>query len=228
MNAARIETRRLLLRPPERADAPAIRGYLAQEHVRQYNCLGKLPTVEELERILLHEPEKQFSIVRKEDGLVLGHIGLEEDALRFRVKSVSLDYYLGEAHTRKGYMLEALDGLLRYLFLREGMEAVSALAFVENSASIALLEKLGFTREGTLRRAMRTFQDKYFDDAVFSLLREEYLAAHPPPQAGGPSRHQNGSAHWDCPPQAPGSDLPRELRLCAGPPPGPGRGGTST
>ena len=180
MEPVRIETGRLLLRPPERADAPIIREFLAQEHVRRYNCLGQLPAMEQMEELLLCEPGSQFSLVRKEDGQVLGHIGLGADALRFRVKSLSLDYYLGEEYARRGYMCEALGGLLRRLFLQEGVEAVSARAFVENAASMALLEKLGFTQEGTLRRAVRTYEGKCFDDTVFSLLREEYLAAHPP------------------------------------------------
>lgn len=77
-------------------------------------------------------------------------------------------------------MSEALEGLLRYLFLQTGTEAVSARAFTENAASLGLLEKLGFTREGTLRRAVRTYEGRCFDDAVFSLLREEYFTAHPP------------------------------------------------
>ena len=52
----------------------------------------------------------------------MGHIGLGADALRFRVKSLSLDYYLGEEYARRGYMCEALGGLLRRLFLgRRGL-----------------------------------------------------------------------------------------------------------
>lgn len=180
MEPIRIETGRLLLRPPKQADAPALREFLAQEYVRRYNCLGKLPTVEKLEELLLSEPERQFSLVRRADGQVLGHIGLETDSLRFRMEALSLDYYLGEEHAHKGYMSEALEGLLRYLFLQTGTEAVSARAFTENAASLGLLEKLGFTREGTLRRAVRTYEGRCFDDAVFSLLREEYFAAHPP------------------------------------------------
>lgn len=180
MGPVKIETERLLLRPPERADAPALREILAQDFVRRYNCLGKLPTVEGLEELLLREPGSQFSVVRKEGGQVLGHIGLEQDGLRFRVDSVALDYYLGEEYARMGYMSEALGGLIRYLFLHEGKEVVSARAFAENAASIALLEKLGFTREGFLRRAVRTYEGKCFDDVPFSLLKEEYLAAHPP------------------------------------------------
>lgn len=180
MEPIRIETDRLLLRPPKRADAPALREFLAQEYVRRYNCLGKLPTVEKLEELLLSEPERQFSLVRRADGKVLGHIGLETDSLRFRMEALSLDYYLGEEHAHKGYMSEALEGLLRYLFLQTGTEVVSARAFTENAASLSLLEKLGFTREGTLRRAVRTYEGRCFDDAVFSLLREEYFTAHPP------------------------------------------------
>ena len=176
----RLETQRLLLRAPEKGDAPPMRELWQQEFVRRYNCFGKLPSVEEAEEILARDPGSQLILVRQADGAALGHIGMEKDALRYGVLSFSLDYYLGEESSRKGYMSEALERVLKYLFHQRGAEAVSARAFTENAASAGLLEKLGFTREGTLRRAVRNFEGQAFDDAVFSLLREEYLAAHPP------------------------------------------------
>lgn len=174
MEPARIETERLLLRPPERADAPEVRELIAQEHVRRYNVFGKLPDVVEMEELLLKEPGSQLSMVLKESGKVIGHIGVEGDHLRHRVESVCLDYYLGEEYARRGYMFEALEGLIRHLFLCEGMELISARVFVENQASAGLLEKLGFVREGVLRRAVRNYEDRVFDDMLYSLLREDW------------------------------------------------------
>ncbi len=175
-----LETQRLLLRTPQRADALPIRELWRQDFVREYNCFGPLPSVEEVEEILARDPQSQLVLVERKSGRVIGHTGMGRDSLRYRVKSFSLDYYLGEEYARQGYMTEALERVLAYLFLRQGAESVSARAFAENAASIALLEKLSFTREGTLRRAVRNFEGRAFDDAVFSLLREEYLAAHPP------------------------------------------------
>ncbi len=179
MLPARLETDRLLLRQPEKADAAAVRELMMQEFVRRNNCFGLPLPLEAVEQMLTSRPD-QMVLTRKEDGAVIGHVSAQPDGLRYQVDAVSLSYYLGEAYARQGYMTEALERVLAYLFLRQGAESVSARAFAENAASIALLEKLGFTREGTLRRAVRNFEGRAFDDAVFSLLREEYLAAHPP------------------------------------------------
>lgn len=170
----RLETERLILRQPEREDAEPIRALLQQPFVRRYNCLGALPTIEKLEAMLTDEPGSQLVICRKEDGAVIGHIGMEQDSLRYRVESICLDYYLGEEYSRKGYMSEALQALICQLFRERSAEVVCARSFAENTASIALLTKLGFTREGMLRSAVRNFEGKVFDDVLFSLLRTEY------------------------------------------------------
>ncbi len=174
-----LETRRLILRAPEKADAPAFLALWRQEFVRRYNVFGKLPSLEEAEDILTQNPGGQLALVQKDGGVVVGRVGIESDRLRFRVKSFSLDYYLGEAWARQGYMTEALERVLDYLFAQRGAELVSARAFTENAASLGILEKLGFTREGTLRRGVRTYEDKCFDDALFSLLREEWALRRP-------------------------------------------------
>lgn len=170
----RLETERLILREPEKEDAEPIRAFLQQDFVRRYNCLGELPTVEKTAALLLREPGSQLVICRKEDLRVIGHIGMEQDALRYRVESICLDYYLGEEYSRKGYMSEALEALIGRLFSEGSVEVICARAFSENAASIALLTKLGFVREGLLRRAVRNFEGKVFDDILFSLLKTEY------------------------------------------------------
>lgn len=173
----RLETDRLVLRRPEKADAAAELALLRQEFVRRYNCLGKLPTTEQMEEMLTSDPGSQLVLCLKEDGTLIGHIGIEPDSLRYRVEAVCLDYYLGERDSRKGYMSEALECLIGWLFREGGVEVICARSFTENAASLALLHKLGFTREGTLRRAVRNFEGQVFDDALFSLLRSEYPVA---------------------------------------------------
>ncbi len=173
-SSASLETARLLLRRPVAEDAASILAILRQPFVRRYNCLGEPPTVEKLAERLVRDSENQFVICLRESGTVIGHIGLEEDPLRYRVESVCLDYYLGEEYARRGYMSEALKVLLTFLFGEGGLEIVSARAFSENAASLALLRKLGFVREGILRRAVRNFEGKVFDDVIFSLQKSEF------------------------------------------------------
>lgn len=175
----RIETERLLLRKPKPEDAEAVLSLIQQPFVRRYNCFREQPSLKEAEDMLNRDPENQFVICLKKTGKVIGHIGMEEDSLRYRVGSVSLDYFLGEEYARKGYMSEALRSVIAFLFHERRAEIISARAFSENTASIALLQKLGFAREGMLRSAVRNFEDKTFDDVLFSLLKTEYEAMRP-------------------------------------------------
>lgn len=179
MFPTRLETDRLVLRRPEKTDAAAIQKILEQEFVRKYNCLGTPLSIEKVEGLLTGQPG-QLVLTRKEDGAVIGHVSAQPDDLRYKVDAVALSYYLGEAYTRKGCMTEALGRVIKYVFHETTAQVVSARTFVENAACIALLEKLGFTQEGILRRAVLDSYGQIHDDILFSLLREEYLPAHPP------------------------------------------------
>ena len=67
-------------------------------------------------------------------------------------------------------MYEALHTIIQEL-LKEN-DIISARVFVGNDASKKLLEKLGFTHEGTLRHAVKGYQDIIFDDQLFSITKE--------------------------------------------------------
>lgn len=80
-----------------------------------------------------------------------------------------------------GYAQEAVRLLVEYLFDGYPVERVAAFTDVENLASQRVLEKMGFQREGVLRRA--TFRDgRWCDLAIYGLLRSEWcetVVAHP-------------------------------------------------
>ena len=71
-------------------------------------------------------------------------------------------------------MTEARRSLLPYAFEVLQVEVVSARVFSGNRGSERVLEKLGFVKEGTLRRAVKGYGGIIYDDVVFSLLREEW------------------------------------------------------
>lgn len=71
-------------------------------------------------------------------------------------------------------MTEALTTFLEYLFREREYDIVSASVFAPNTASCALLHKLGFVQEGVLRRAIRDHGVVY-DSVMFSMMRNEFL-----------------------------------------------------
>lgn len=113
-----------------------------------------------------------FYIEEKATGALIGGVWLEEDGLRYGPKAFCLSYYLGEAFTGRGFMAEALAAVALHAFRELGAQVLSARVFSENAPSIRLLQRLGFTHEGTLRRAV-TAAGHTYDDMLFSLLAEE-------------------------------------------------------
>lgn len=72
-------------------------------------------------------------------------------------------------------MTEALRAMLSYGFEQMRLNRVEALVYVENEASIRLLERLGFLREGILRQYFRRGEE-YYDHWLLSLLKADWKA----------------------------------------------------
>lgn len=77
------------------------------------------------------------------------------------------------AHQRKGYAREAIALLLNYFFRELRYQKATAHVYSFNAPSIRLHERLGFVREGQLRRMIYT-DGRYFDDIVFGMTAEEF------------------------------------------------------
>lgn len=172
-----LETERLLIRNALPEDAEELHPICHSQFVMQYNCMKPEPL--EAFRSMLERSQSEDSclhIVLKETGKVIGMIGAGEDELRYQVDAVMINYYLGEQYARKGYMSEALRTLMKHLFEAKNVELISARVFGENEGSEALLRKLGFTHEGTLRKGVRTHDGVAHQDKLFSILREEFEA----------------------------------------------------
>ena len=74
---------------------------------------------------------------------------------------------------RKGYALEAVGLLIDYLFETKILERIQATTNIANIGSQRVLEKLGFTKEGTMRKG-DFIKGKFSDLLLYSLLREEW------------------------------------------------------
>ena len=69
-------------------------------------------------------------------------------------------------------MTEALSAFIDYLFEERKYDTITAQALAPNTASRALLSKLGFVQEGYLRRAIKD-NGVIYDNVLFSLLKED-------------------------------------------------------
>lgn len=85
----------------------------------------------------------------------------------------------------KGYGTEAVQILVDYLFLSRDLVRIQAFTELGNMASQRLLDKVGFKREGTIRKSM-FIRGEWRDLLLYSILREEWR--EPSILTSGPSK----------------------------------------
>jgi ribosomal-protein-alanine N-acetyltransferase len=111
-------------------------------------------------------------VCRRADGAILGAINLSE-IVRGNFWSAYLGYYAFAAHARQGYMTEALRLVVRHAFRGLRLHRLEANIQPGNDASIALVRRLGFAREGFSPRYLR-IGGPWRDHERWALLRERW------------------------------------------------------
>jgi ribosomal-protein-alanine N-acetyltransferase len=115
-----------------------------------------------------------FLICRIEDKAILGAINLSQ-IFRGGFQNAYLGYYIGEPYARQGYMSEALRLMLQHAFLKLMLHRLEANIQPENVASIALVRRAGFVREGYSRRYLKIC-GRWRDHERWALIAEDWKA----------------------------------------------------
>lgn len=176
-----LETPRLILRRIEDADAADLFAVFSDAAVTEHYDLYTFEELDEaydlveyFEESYQQERQIRWGIARREDGRVIGTCGF----VALYEHRGEIGYELGSAYWGQGYMREALQAVLKLGFETLELNRIEAMVLPQNRASAALLRKLGFTEEGTLRE-YDYFKEQYQDLRCFSLLRREFEPREP-------------------------------------------------
>ena len=112
-----------------------------------------------------------FAIRLLDTDELLGRIAYFDLNPRNRAAEVGL--LIGPPFRKRGFAREALDCLLRYLFDSLGLNKAMAQTGAFNKPSVAMLEQVGFKRDGRLRQH-HLIDGMLEDDLLFSILASEY------------------------------------------------------
>lgn len=150
-----IETERLLLRPFRASDAEDCFAFLSDRETC-YLDGGYEPYTAKDERFwtlmdIFASGEGRYMVERKEDGRVIGVLHLFPDDRR-AVEAMEIGYVIAPDCRRRGYAREAVSAVIAHLLRDTNTELITAGAADCNAPSIAMLEKLGFVREGIIRK----------------------------------------------------------------------------
>ena len=113
-----------------------------------------------------------FLIFKTDDKTLLGGINIG-NVRRGVSQSASLGYWIGEKYSRNGYMKEALKILIPSLFVDLRLNRIEAATLEENIASKSLLKKIGFKKEGVLRKYLK-INGSWRDHILYGLLENDF------------------------------------------------------
>ncbi len=154
----RIETERLTLRPPMHGDFRAwsvLRSESADflipwepswsaDHLSRKSFTNRVYWAQ---RAINGGTAMPLFLVRRSDEMLLGAITLD-NIRRGPSQAGTLGYWIGERHTRQGYMRETIEAVVHHAFTQMDLSRIEAACLPENTASRGVLEKSGFKYEG--------------------------------------------------------------------------------
>jgi [ribosomal protein S5]-alanine N-acetyltransferase len=118
--------------------------------------------------LFYHKRGIYWTLARRDNNQIIGSVGLYMNNHHHRAE---ICYDLAKAYWRKGIMEKVLRKTIDFAFEKLEVHRIEALTLKENTASIGILLKMGFVREGTLRK-YRYFKDVPRDVELFATTLE--------------------------------------------------------
>ena len=164
------------------ADVHALHSF---PEVDEFNTLGIPASVLATEALLSTWIEGQgslprttyiFQIERITDGQFIGLAALNLGKLNYHIAETW--YKIHPAYWGQGYASEALTRLLAFGFKDLNLHRIEAGCAVENGASVRVLEKAGFIREGR-KREILPIRGRWVDNYFYAILDSDFEKAKP-------------------------------------------------
>ncbi|MGH9313983.1 MAG: GNAT family N-acetyltransferase [Vicinamibacterales bacterium] len=170
---------KVLLRELRASDAPALLAVLATEEVARF--ISPPPTtVEGFERFIAWTHRRRaagdyvcFAVVPAGSDTAVGIFQIRQLDPSFT--TAEWGFALGSAYWGTGVFMDAATLALRFAFESIGVHRMEARAAIRNGRGSGALAKIGAVREGLLRKSFLK-DGEYLDQALWSILREDWLA----------------------------------------------------
>jgi ribosomal-protein-alanine N-acetyltransferase len=154
----RVETARMILRPPAHSDFrawTALRQDSAEflqkweptwaaDHLTRKGYANRVYWAQ---RSISSGSALPLFLTQREDGALIGAITLDH-IRRGPSQTGTLGYWVGAPFARQGFMREAIEAVVHHAFTTLDLSRIEAACLPENVASRGVLEKTGFKYEG--------------------------------------------------------------------------------
>ena len=176
----RIDTGRMVLRPPVHADfrhwaalREQSREFLApwepswaRDHLSRKSFVNRVYWAN---RSIAQGAALPMFLERREDGRLVGAITLD-NIRRGPAQAGTIGYWIGAPHAREGYMREALTAMVHHAFEVLDLSRLESACLPENKASRGLLEKCGYKYEGVAQSYLQ-IDGRWRNHVLYANLR---------------------------------------------------------
>ncbi|MCC7366996.1 MAG: GNAT family N-acetyltransferase [Chloroflexi bacterium] len=175
-----LTTPRLLLRELDPADAADVLVFRGDPEVQRFNSAPMtdirqaLALIDTLRKWYLAQKAIHWGVTLRGESRVIGLYSLH--GLDRYHRRGALGYDLAREYWGQGIAQEAVGEIVRFAFEQLELNRLEAVTIADNYRSVSLLERLGFTLEGTRREHSLEDDGLFHSSAIYGLLRREYLA----------------------------------------------------
>lgn len=176
----RIDTERMILRPPVHSDYRAwaslretSAGFLkpwepswSPDHLTRKGFVNRVYWAN---RSIAQGTALPLFLERRSDHQLLGAITLD-NVRRGPAQAGTIGYWIGESYARHGYMREALTALVHHAFEVLDLSRIESACLPENTASRGLLEKCGYKYEGVAQSYLQ-INGRWRNHVLYANLR---------------------------------------------------------
>jgi RimJ/RimL family protein N-acetyltransferase len=164
-----LEGKSVNLRVVEKEDLSLLADWSnSPEYLGEYLWLPQQSRTDWEKRYDNLTPDTKWFFIEKKDGTKIGTM------FHWLIGNLlEISCILGPDERGKGYGTEAVKLMVDYLFLSKDITRIQAHTNARNTASQKLLQKVGFKKEGTIRKSVFS-RGEWKDRALFSILREEW------------------------------------------------------
>ncbi|MEO1536593.1 MAG: GNAT family protein [Pseudomonadota bacterium] len=176
----RIDTERMVLRPPMHTDfrpwsdlrrqsAEFLQPWEPSWSADHLTRKGFVNRVYWANRSIAQGTAVPLFLVRREDNCVIGAITLD-NIRRGPSQAGTIGYWIGAEFARQGFMQEALAAVVHYAFEVLDLSRIESACLPENAASRALLEKCGYKYEGVAQSYLQ-INGRWRNHVLYANLR---------------------------------------------------------
>ncbi len=175
-----ISSERLYLTPLTEENAKEVFSYRSDKATNAYQSWIPEQLVEvkkwisklDQHKFNTHGTWSQFGILELRTNKLVGDLGIH--FIGSENRQIELGCTLNKLYHGKGYATEIMYAVISYLFSELNKHRIMASIDPANKASIALVERLGFRKEGRFIKSY-FFKGEYVDDIIYAILSEEWI-----------------------------------------------------